>query len=84
MEFLLSSKFVDFYGSVPTGNEIHFFWKTTKNLPALEIRVIQSIDGSCHLTYIKEASCDGKEEFIWDNEWILNQKGAYLFTTKTN
>ncbi|RXR35508.1 alpha-amlyase [Flavobacterium piscinae] len=24
------------------------------------------------------------EEFIWDNELILNQKGAYLFTTKMN
>jgi hypothetical protein len=24
------------------------------------------------------------EEFIWDNELILNQKGAHLFTTKMN
>jgi hypothetical protein len=44
------------------------------------------------LSIYKELNLNGKkfkniltgEEFIWDNEWILNQKGAYLFTTKTN
>jgi hypothetical protein len=44
------------------------------------------------LTIYEEMNLKGKkfkniltgEEFIWDNELNLSQKGAYLFTTKLN
>ena len=44
------------------------------------------------LSIYKELNLNGKkfkniltgEEFIWDNELNLNQKGAFIFTTKMN
>ena len=72
MQFLLNSKLVDFIGTNAEGNELYFYWKSTEQLPALEVRTKLQNDGKYYLTYIREEASEKKEAFEWD---INSQKG---------
>ena len=72
INFLLNSKFVDFYGSDVTGDVINFYWRETEQYPALEVRTKLDSDGKYYLTYIKEDARGERPSFVWD---INNQNG---------
>mgnify|MGYP003303286481 CR=1 FL=1 len=78
LDYLLESETVDFIGEGKTEEEMQFFWKKTEEYPELELRIKRNNKGKYVLTYIRERSMDGKEDFIWDSQEKEGKKGILI------
>lgn len=78
LDYLLENEIVDFIGEGETKEEMQFFWKKTEEYPELELRIKRNDKGKCVLTYIRESSMEGKENFVWDSQEKEGKKGILI------
>lgn len=82
LDYLLESGAIDFIVEGEKEDEMQFFWKKTVEYPELELRAKRNSKGKFVLTYIKECSIDGKEEFVWDGEDKEGKNGILVISRK--